>query len=253
MTIPSSPGTPEVPPYENPPSNTETTGKVQQAASTASDEAGRVADVAKEQAQEVASEVGTQARDLVGELKTQVRDQSVLQRDRLSETLRQFGDDLDEMNRSTTSSGLASDLAGQAASKAREFSSFLNDHEPGDLIEQIRDFARRRPGAFLLSAAIAGVVAGRLTRGAVASSSADTSSASRSVPQADRPTLTSARQPRAAQDPSIGPAAETPWNVGNRPAEQPAVGTSDPTASSVGGGSGLLAPDEPSARGQGRP
>jgi hypothetical protein len=252
MTTPSGPGTPDVPPYESTPSNIETTGKVHQAASTASGEAGRVADVAKEQAQEVASEVGTQARDLVDQLKTQVRDQSVSQQDRLAETLRQFGDDLDEMNRSTTSSGLASDLAGQAASKAREFSSYLNDHEPGDLIDQIRDFARRRPGVFILGAAIAGVVAGRLTRGAVASSSADTSSSSYRLPPADRPTLATVRRPVATQDPAVGPAAETPWNVGNVPAEQPAVDTPGPTASSVGG-SGLLAPDEPSSLGQGRP
>src|SRR5215207_3722406 len=107
MTTPSGPGAPEVPRHGSTPSNTESSGKAQQAASTASDEASRVAGVAKDQANEVASEVSTQARDLVGELKTQVRDQSLSQRDRLSGTLRQFGDDLDEMNRSTPSSGLA--------------------------------------------------------------------------------------------------------------------------------------------------
>jgi hypothetical protein len=171
MTTPSGPGAPEAPRHESTQGGSKSTGKVKQAASTASDEASRVTDVAKDQAQEVTTEVKTQARDLVGESKTQVRDQSVSQRDRLAQTFRQFGDDLDEMNRSTTSSGLASDIAGQAASKAQEFSTFLTEREPGDLIEQIREFARRRPGTFLAGAAIAGVVAGRLTRGAVASSS----------------------------------------------------------------------------------
>jgi hypothetical protein len=145
-------------------------GTVQQAASTASDEAGRVAGVAKGQAQQVASEIGTQARDLVGELKTQVRDQSATQRDRLADNLRQFGDDLDSMRQSSSSSGLATNLTGMLATKAREVSAFLGDHEPGELIEEVRRFARQRPGTFLLGAAVAGVIAGRLTRGAAASS-----------------------------------------------------------------------------------
>jgi hypothetical protein len=224
---------------------------MQQAASTASDEASRVADVAKEQAKEVAAEVGTQARDLVGELKSQVRDQSISQRDRLSGTLRQFGDDLDEMNRSTPSSGLASDLASQAAGKVREMSAFLDDHEPGELIEEIRAFARRRPGTFLLGAAIAGVVAGRLTRGAVASGSTDSSPRAAGSYQPRRNTYATLPPAPVVETPTVGRAAETPWNVGTGPAEPSAVDLSDPARSSVGS-SGLLPPDEPLLSGEGR-
>ena len=248
MTTPSGPGAPEAPRYESTQGGSESTGKVQKAASTASDEAGRVTDVAKEQAQEVATEVKTQARDLVGELKTQVRDQSVSQRDRLAETLRQFGDDLDEMNRSTTSSGLASDLAGQAASRAREFSTYLNDHEPGDLIEEIRAFARRRPGTFLVGAAIAGVIAGRLTRGAVASSSAGTSTGPSGTYQASRPRLATLPPSTTPEEPLVGRAsAQTSWTAGNAPTERSGSGVS-----SVGS-SGVLPPDEPLISGEGRP
>ena len=124
MTTPSGPGAPDVPRYGSTPSDTESTGKAQQAASTASDEASRVTGVAKDQAKEVASEVSTQARDLVGELQSQVRDQSVTQRDRISGTLRQFGDDLDEMNRSTTSSG-SRPICRPGSEQARELSTFL--------------------------------------------------------------------------------------------------------------------------------
>lgn len=216
MTTPSSTGTPEVPRYESP-TDSDSTSTVQRAASTASDEASRVADVTKEQAQEVASEVGSQARDLVGELKTQVRDQSVTQRDRLAETLRQFGDDLDDMSRSTSRSGLAVDLTGQAAHKAREISTFLSDREPGDLVEEIRAFARRRPGTFLLGAVVAGVVAGRLTRGAVASSGTGISAGTTGSAQSSRPTLATLPTTTAPEDSGVGRAAETPWNIGNGP------------------------------------
>jgi hypothetical protein len=189
MTISTGPGAPDVPDRNEgaraagmsdyPTASTTPSagggGTVQQTAGTASEEAGRVAGVAKGQAQQVASEVGTQARDLVGELKTQVRDQSATQRDRLVDNLRRFGDDLDGMRQSGTSSGLAADLAGMLASKAREVSTFLGDHEPGDLIEDVRRFARQRPGTFLLGAAVAGVIAGRLTRGAAASNDSTSS------------------------------------------------------------------------------
>lgn len=214
MTTPSSPGAPEAPRYDTAPDDGEGTGKVQQAASTASDEASRVTDVAKEQTKEVASEVRTQARDLVGELKTQARDQSLSQRDRLAENLRKFGDDLDQMNASSTRPGLASDLAGQAATKARELSTFLSDHEPGELVDQLRDYARRRPGTFIVAAAIAGVVAGRLTRGAVASSSTSTPTGFSGSGQASQPTLASLPAPAPPNDPPVGPAAETQWNAG---------------------------------------
>ena len=44
----------------------------------------------------------------------------------------------------------------------------MQAREPGYLVDQVRAYARRRPGMFLLGAAVAGVVAGRLTTGVVA-------------------------------------------------------------------------------------
>ena len=45
---------------------------------------------------------------------------------------------------------------------------WLDNHEPSDLLDEVKRFARRRPATFLALAAAAGVVAGRVTRGAVA-------------------------------------------------------------------------------------
>ena len=64
-------------------------------------------------------------------------------------------------------SGTVSEVARQAADRADRLAEWLGQREPGDLLDEVRSFARRRPGAFLLGAAIAGVVVGRLTRGAV--------------------------------------------------------------------------------------
>jgi hypothetical protein len=62
---------------------------------------------------------------------------------------------------------VASDLTRQASDKARDLAGWLESREPGDLLEEVRDLARRKPGTFLLGAAAAGVLAGRLTRSAI--------------------------------------------------------------------------------------
>jgi len=229
MTISTGPGAPDVPDRDegaraaemsdSPSTSTPQSaggdgGTVQQAASTTADEAGRVAEVAKGQAQQVASEIGTQARDLVGELKTQVHDQSVDQRDRLADNLRQFSDDLDSMRQSSSSSGFATNLTGMLATKARDVSAFLSDHEPGDLIEEVRQFARQRPGTFLLGAAVAGVIAGRLTRGAAAGndSTSPTGSSGRHRLDPDNSTL-STSEISSPQDPAATLRSDEPLLV----------------------------------------
>jgi hypothetical protein len=50
----------------------------------------------------------------------------------------------------------------------------LQNREPAQLLDDVRSFARRKPGLFLLGAAAAGVLAGRLTSGVKAAHS-DTS------------------------------------------------------------------------------
>ena len=45
------------------------------------------------------------------------------------------------------------------------FADRLQNREPAELLDEVRSFARRKPGLFLLGAAAAGVLAGRLTSG----------------------------------------------------------------------------------------
>ena len=54
-----------------------------------------------------------------------------------------------------------SSIADRAESLTRQ----LETKEPMDLLDDVRRFASRRPGTFLLVAAGAGLLAGRLTRG----------------------------------------------------------------------------------------
>ena len=137
---------------------------------------------AKDEALNVAGTAAQQARSVVGDAKqqvtAQVSDQATTQRDRLSQTLRTFGDDLQQMVEQGPDGGMASDLAREVSDRVRSLGRQLEDREPGQLLDDARDFARRRPGTFLLGALAAGVVAGRLFRatadGAAAAELAET-------------------------------------------------------------------------------
>lgn len=127
-----------------------------------------VASTATEQAKEVASEAVDQVRDLVGQAKGQLRDQVHTQHGNLVGNLQQLADQLHRMSTVGDERGLATDLVGQAGEHTRTVASWLEQRQPADVLGEVRSFARRRPGAFLLGALAAGVAAGRLTRGGIA-------------------------------------------------------------------------------------
>ena len=156
-------------------SNGEATDPAKGVGGTAVEEGKQVAGAAKEQAENVTAEAKQQARNLVDDARTQVDEQSRVQLDRLVTTLRTFGDDLEGMaSTENGAQGIAQDLVRQVAEGARTLSSRIDARDPADLLEEVRSFGRRKPGTFLLGAMAAGVLAGRLTRGAKqASSTAD--------------------------------------------------------------------------------
>lgn len=131
---------------------------------TAADAGGQVAQTTKEQAQNVVGEAKQQARDLVGEARTQVQDQAGTQKGRAVEGLRSLGDELHGMSSQDGASGLATEVARQAAQRAHGLADHLDRHEPAELLDQVRSYARRRPVVFLAGAAVVGILAGRMTR-----------------------------------------------------------------------------------------
>jgi len=135
-------------------------------AGTAKEQAANVAGTAKEQAGNVLGEAKDQAADLFGDLRRQLSEQSDGVRDRLAEFLTGAGSELSDMAGAGGGSGYATQLVRQVGDRASSWGSHLTDHDSADLLEQTRSFARRKPGTFLLGAALAGVFAGRLTRGA---------------------------------------------------------------------------------------
>jgi len=149
--------------------STSETAKAQagQVGQTAKDSGQRVVGTATEQGKHVVDEGRKQVRNLGREVGQQVNEQTSAQKDRASAGLRSLADELSTMASSGMQSGIATDLAQQAASRAQELASWLDQRDPGSILEEVRGLARRKPGTFLLGALAAGVVAGRLTRGAV--------------------------------------------------------------------------------------
>jgi len=136
----------------------------------AADAAQHVAGVAKEQAGQVTAEAGRQVKHLVGQAQSELSSQAQTQQQKLAGGLHTFGDQLKSMASNSQEQGAAVDLAHQAAQKAHEFAGWLEDREPRDVLNEVRYFARRRPGAFLAIALGAGLLAGRLARGLAADS-----------------------------------------------------------------------------------
>ena len=139
--------------------------KPRTSAESARDAGSQVAQTATDQARQVVAETGRQARDLVGEAQGQARDQASVQQQKAAQQLHSVADELHEMAAKGGQSGLATEVARQAADRLKGAASWLDQREPGDLLQGVRDFARRRPGTFLVGAAVAGLAAGRLTRG----------------------------------------------------------------------------------------
>jgi len=123
-----------------------------------------VGDVAREQASGVAAEAGRQGKNLLEQAQGQLHEQAAEGQQRIAKKLLSISDELGSMAQNS-SQGVAVDLAQQAAARVRDAGHWLEKREPGQVANEVQSFARRRPAAFLLLAAGAGLVAGRLTRG----------------------------------------------------------------------------------------
>ncbi|MCU1583894.1 MAG: hypothetical protein JWM49_450 [Microbacteriaceae bacterium] len=205
------------PPTSVPPSDTgaasdsTTSGRAKEQAAHvahgAADASKQVAGTVKDQASNVASEAKSQAKNLMDQTRSELRDQAGVQQRRVTDGLHSVSDELQRMASSSENPGLASDLVGQASSRVDGIASWLEARNPGSLLEEVKQFARRRPGTFIAIAAGAGILAGRLTR-SVAGGAQDSSPTRQSAAVPEDSTFvgsTDATQtfgPGAAQHPS---------------------------------------------------
>ncbi|QHK21344.1 hypothetical protein GU243_18370 [Pseudarthrobacter psychrotolerans] len=133
-------------------------------ARTAADSAQNVAETAKSEAVNVASEAKANAKDLLQQARYDLTEQASAQQQKVANGLRSVSDELHAMARASDQPGVATDLVRQAAERSSSVAAWLDGRDPGSLLNEVKSFARQRPGTFLLLAAGAGVLAGRLSR-----------------------------------------------------------------------------------------
>ncbi len=157
------------------------------AASTAKDEArqvrastasaaGEVTGVAKDQVGAVAGEALDDAKDLWEQTLAQVNEQVGSLAAKLGQSVGSLPDELYAIGDGTgDGQGPVADLARALAARGDDIAELLTKQGPDGLIQELRRYAGRSPGTFLLGALAAGVAAGRLTRAARAAEPDDAS------------------------------------------------------------------------------
>ncbi|GAA4557367.1 hypothetical protein [Streptomyces collinus] len=153
----------------------ESTGRAQQAGQTAKQEATATAGQAREgasqvvgtatdQVRAVTGEARAQAGAMAGDLRTRVTEEAESQTRRGAQVMRQWADDLSGLADSADADSPARSLVTQAADRGYRAADYLDTRGVGGLVDDLQDFARRRPGAFLGGAVVAGFAVGRLAK-----------------------------------------------------------------------------------------
>ena len=130
-------------------------------ASTATSAASEVTGTAKEQVGSVVGETVAQAKGLTGQVKEQAAQQVQTQTQFAAGALRDLSKQLSEGD----TSGMVGTVLTEVGTRVQSFADVLEQKGPAGLLDDVRGFARRSPGTFLLGAALAGLVTGRLVKG----------------------------------------------------------------------------------------
>jgi hypothetical protein len=125
---------------------------------------GALAHNVADQGRDVANEASRQARQLMDQASGQLKEQASAQQQRAADGLRALGTELHAMSERSDQQGMATDLVRHAADRVGQVAQWLDQREPGMVVSEVRDYARRNPGIFLAGAAVAGVLAGRLSK-----------------------------------------------------------------------------------------
>lgn len=156
----------------------------QHVASEASDQARQVAGTAREQAAQITQEVTMHGRDLYDETRQQLQEQAETQTQTLAQALHRWGDEAQALvDGRPEEAGTMAEYAQQWSDKLHDVGSAIETRGVDGLLEEVQDLARRRPGAFLLGAALIGFGGGRLIRSA--SDSSDGSAGSGGGPRGE--------------------------------------------------------------------
>ena len=138
---------------------------------TAQDGVSQVVDSARQQLHGVTDEVTTQAKDLLEESRNQLRSQADGQLRQAATSLRTLEHQLTALlDGRPAEAGALRDYGRQASERLNGLAGQLENRGLNGLVSDVQNVARRRPGLFLLGAAVAGFAVTRVLRQANAAS-----------------------------------------------------------------------------------
>ncbi|RKN10484.1 hypothetical protein [Streptomyces radicis] len=123
-----------------------------------------------ERARRTADEARGQARAAATELRGRFAAEADAQARGVAGAVRRWADDIAGLAENAPGDSPARGLAAQAADTGHRAADQLDQRGVDGLMDELRDFARRRPAAFIGGAALAGFAVGRLVRAGRAAS-----------------------------------------------------------------------------------
>jgi hypothetical protein len=182
-----------------------TTAPTKEAVATVTDEASTQAseltNAAKEHAGAVVAEAKDQARNVVKDAQGELHAQAEQQARRVGQGLGEAGTQLRKMAE-RGEPGAVTDLTRQLAGAFDRMSQRISDGGVSAIGDDLRGFARKQPGLFLLGAGVAGFVLTRAVRATGAASGSDTQ-----APQPGPPSTAPRTAPVTEPAPLIAPLA----------------------------------------------
>jgi hypothetical protein len=163
---------------EDPPTQAMTEKAAEQGAAlgdTVRDQAADVAQTAREQAHDVARTARSETEQVVERTKDAMGDEARHRTEELARSVRRIGDGLDALaDGRPEDAGPVAGYARDAAARVGDVAQRLESRGYDGLVEDVSDFARRRPGVFLAGAGLLGFAVGRVLRSGGASGSRTT-------------------------------------------------------------------------------
>jgi hypothetical protein len=134
------------------------------AASTAKAQVATVADASMHEAKAVAKDAKAHTQEVLSQSRDQLRQQADDQFRNFAGTLSDIGRQLNNMVQGRPESGLVVDVTNDIAASVARFGERVDRGGVDGTLQDVKRFARKRPGAFLLASLGGGVMVGRLLR-----------------------------------------------------------------------------------------
>lgn len=139
--------------------------KASEVSKQVSTQAARVGDTAVEQAKRVSQQTTFQAQSLLDQSKQHLREQAGVQTRQLADAVERLGNQVQALvDGEPEQAGALSAQAQTAAVKLETFAEEIRARGLDGAVREVEHFGRRRPGLFLLGAAVLGFGVGRMVR-----------------------------------------------------------------------------------------